>query len=141
MEQYLVWLIAGFVLIIAELVTGTFYLLMLGVAAFAGGAVAWAKLSFWIQAVVAAVVAFAGAVWVYHWRRRDVREKMRPLDTGQPAVFESWVNREAGHARVKYRDALWEAYVEGVAEGQRGEVFYIVSVDGNTLKISKARPA
>jgi len=33
MDISLAWLIAGFVLIIAELVSGTFYLLVLGIAA------------------------------------------------------------------------------------------------------------
>ena len=48
METYLVWLAAGFVLVIAELVTGTFFLLVLGIAAFAGSATAWFGLEFWI---------------------------------------------------------------------------------------------
>ncbi len=34
MEMWLIWLIAGFVLVIAELVTGTFYLLVVGLGAF-----------------------------------------------------------------------------------------------------------
>jgi len=34
MEGYLIWLLGGLALVIAELVTGTFYLLVLGVAAF-----------------------------------------------------------------------------------------------------------
>jgi membrane protein implicated in regulation of membrane protease activity len=66
---------------------------------------------------------------------------MQGLDVGQPAAFESWVNRDAGHARVKYRDALWDAQVAGGAAGETGEIFYITSVDGNTLKVSKTRPA
>src|SRR3989304_1816116 len=37
MDTYLIWLAAGFLLVIVELVSGTFYLLVLGVAALAGG--------------------------------------------------------------------------------------------------------
>ena len=48
-DSFLVWLIAGFALVIVELVTGTFYLLVLGVAAFAG-----------------AGLAYAGAVFAWH---------------------------------------------------------------------------
>ena len=40
MAAYLMWAIAGFVLIIAELMTGTFYLLVIGVAALAAAVVA-----------------------------------------------------------------------------------------------------
>ena len=35
MEMWVLWVIVGLVLVIAELVTGTFYLLVLGVGAFA----------------------------------------------------------------------------------------------------------
>ena len=66
---------------------------------------------------------------------------MRGIDVGQPAAFESWVNKAAAHARVKYRDTLWDAHVAGDASGEPGEILYIVSVDGNTLKVSKTRPA
>jgi len=66
---------------------------------------------------------------------------MQGLDFGQPAAFDSWVNRSAGHARVKYRDALWDAQVAGDASGEPGEILYITSVDGSTLKVSKTRPA
>jgi membrane protein implicated in regulation of membrane protease activity len=66
---------------------------------------------------------------------------MRGLDVGQPAAFESWVDQSSGHARVKYRDALWDAQVAGGASSEPGEILYITSVDGNTLKVSKTRPA
>jgi len=35
MDHYLTWLIAGFLLVIVELLSGTFYLLVLGIAAMA----------------------------------------------------------------------------------------------------------
>ena len=38
MENYHYWLMAGFVLVITELVTGTFYLLVIGIAAFVAAA-------------------------------------------------------------------------------------------------------
>ena len=41
MDPALAWAILGLVLVITELVTGTFYLLMLGVAAFVAAAAAW----------------------------------------------------------------------------------------------------
>ncbi|MCC6472922.1 MAG: NfeD family protein [Burkholderiales bacterium] len=140
-EPHVYWFIAGFLLVIAELTTGTFYLVVLGVAAFAGGAVAWTGAEFWLQAVASAVVAIAGAVWVHHWRAGVQGDSMPPLDFGQPAAFESWVSREERRARVQYRNTQWDAIVEGAAEAAPGEVFYIVSVDGNTLKVSKTRPA
>ena len=141
MDIPLAWLIAGFILVIAELATGTFYLLVLGVAAFAGAGVAYAGGALVWQSLVSAAVAVAGVVWVHQYRKRTIASPMPGLDVGQPAAFDSWVNRGAGHARVKYRDALWDARVAGDASGEPGEILYIVSVDGNTLKVSKTRSA
>jgi membrane protein implicated in regulation of membrane protease activity len=42
---------------------------------------------------------------------------------------------------VTYRDALWDAVVDGEARGEAGEVFYITAVDGNTLHVAKRKPA
>lgn len=141
MDTYLIWLIAGFVLIITELATTTFYLLVIGIAAFAGAGVAWAGSAVAWQAVAAAVVAVAGVIWVNRYRKTMSPKRMRGLDVGQPAAFDSWVDRDAGHARVKYRDALWDARVAGEAAGEAGEILYVSSVDGNTLEVSKTRPA
>ena len=141
MDTPLIWLIAGFVLIITELVTGTFYLLVLGLAALAAAGVAYAGGVFVWQAIAAAIVAVAGVVWVHRYKRKIQPERMRGLDVGQPAAFESWVNRGAGHARVRYRDALWDAQVPDGVSGEPGEILYVAAVDGNTLKVSKTRPA
>jgi membrane protein implicated in regulation of membrane protease activity len=141
MDTYLIWLVAGFLLVIVELVSGTFYLVVLGVAALAGGAVAYAGLPFSVQAVVAAALAVGGIFWVNRVRRRSTGVKMRSLDIGQPARFDRWVDRAAGQARVKHRDALWDATVVGEISGEPGEVLTVISIDGNTLKVSKTRQA
>ena len=141
MDAYLVWLVAGFALVIAELVTGTFYLLVLGVSGFVGAGVAYAGGSYLAQAVVAAVFAVAGTLWVHRYRHRLGALRMRGLDVGQPATFDCWIDRGAGHARVRYRDTLWDAQVSGGASGEAGEVLYVISIDGSTLQVSKTRPA
>ena len=141
MDIALAWLIAGFILIIVELVTGTFYLLVLGIAALAAAGVGYASGAFVWQAVAAAVVAVAGVVWAHRYRKTISPKRMQGLDFGQPVAFDSWVNRDTGQARVKYRDALWDAQVAGDASGEPGEILYITSVDGSTLKVSKTRPA
>jgi len=117
LDLSLAWLIAGFILVIVELVTGTFYLVVLGVAAFAGAGVAYAGGAFVWQALAAAAVAVAGVVWVHLVRKSISPKRMQGLDFGQPAAFESWVNKSTAQARVKYRDALWDAQVAGDASG------------------------
>lgn len=140
MESYLVWLAAGFALVIAELVTGTFFLLVLGLAAFAGSATAWLGLGFWVEALCAAAVAIAGVFWVRQHRKTVSQSNMASLDVGQAVTLDAWINREQGAARVKYRNTLWDAEVEGKREFDHGEVLYIRAVDGNTLKVEKKKP-
>ncbi|MET0680433.1 MAG: NfeD family protein, partial [Burkholderiales bacterium] len=64
---------------------------------------------------------------------------MPSLDLGQPVTLDSWVNRGDRLAGVKYRDALWDAVVDGEFRGEAGEVFYIRSVSGNTLHVAKQK--
>ncbi len=140
MESYLVWLATGFFLVLAELVTGTFFLLVLGIAAFAGSAAAWFGLGFWLQASISSGVAVAGVFWVRQQRKSMPRFDMAALDVGQAVTLDAWVSREQGTARVKYRNTLWDAEVEGEREFDRGQVLFIRAVDGSTLKVMKTKP-
>jgi membrane protein implicated in regulation of membrane protease activity len=140
METYLVWLVAGFALVIAELVTGTFFLLVLGIAAFAGSATAWFGLGFWLEALCAAAVAVAGVFWVRQRRKTMPQPDMASLDVGQAVSFDAWVSREQGTARVKYRNTLWDAEIEGARELDHGQVLFIRAVDGSTLKVATTKP-
>ena len=141
METHFLWLIVGIMLIVAELLTGTFYLLFLGIAALVGAAAAFLGAPFWLQTVVTAVCSVAGVMWVQRHRRSLAQTPMRPVDYAQPVSFQSWIDQASRVARVKYRDADWDAQVAGECRGEAGEILYITQVDGNMLKVSKARPA
>jgi membrane protein implicated in regulation of membrane protease activity len=141
MEAYLIWLLAGLALVIAELITGTFYLLVLGVAAFGAGAAAWLGGGFPLQVITATAVAGVGVYLVHAYRARNAAQQMPPIDAGQPASFESWVDQAAGLARVRYRGASWEARIEGSEAPQPGAVLYVLAAEGNTLRVSARRPA
>ena len=141
MEPYLVWVLAGFALVIVELLTGTFYLLMLGIAAFGGAVVAWLGQGFPAQAIAAGLVAAVGTYGVHVYHVKHVKQKMKPLDHAQPVTFEEWVNRDAQLARVRYRGASWEARVEGDAALDPGGMLYVLTAEGNTLTVTKTRPA
>lgn len=131
------WVIAGIGLIVAELMSGTFYLLVLGVAALVAGAAAWLGGSFLVQVVVAGAIAVAGVFWIRSRKHALATPDMAPLDVGQPVTLQSWVSQPDRVARVMYRDALWDAVIEGEARGEAGEVFYITRVDGSTLRVAK----
>ncbi len=140
MEQYLAWAIMGLTLVIVELVSGTFYLVMLGVAAFGASAAAYLGYDFPVQAIVAAIVAGAGCYWVFAYRARNAAKQMAQVDAGQPASFETWVDQGARLARVRYRGASWDARVEGDQAPEPGAIVYVVSTHGNTLKVTARRP-
>jgi membrane protein implicated in regulation of membrane protease activity len=141
MEPYLVWAVLGLVLIVVELLTGTFYLLVLGIACFGAAAVAFFGAGFPLQVILAAVVAAVGVYVVHAYRARNAARQMAPVDRGQPARFERWIDRAQGLARVQYRGASWDAHIEGDAALDSGATIYVLSADGNTLEISKTRPA
>jgi len=144
MEEWLVWTVAGFALVIAELLTGTFYLLVVGIGAFAGALVAWMGMGDVAQATVAGVVAVVGSFAVNRWHRNQPRtpEGSNFLDRGQPVVLEGWANESAAIARVKYRGTTWDAKMARAdLHPVPGTTLYIEGQDGNTLVVAAAPPA
>ena len=143
MEMWLIWVVVGFVLVIAELVTGTFYLLVIGVGFFAAAVCAWLGANFLVQAVAGIALAMAGGWLVHHWhegqRLRDAG-RSNLLDRGQPVVLEGWTTESAGIARVRYRGASWDARVTGSEIPEPGSIVYVLSTQGNTLNVSQKHP-
>lgn len=137
MQPYLYWIIAGFALVIVELVTGTFYLLVIGVGAFAGAAVAAAGAGYLAQAVGACAVALAGTWLVNRWHRsrRPGSARDNFLDLGQPVVMEAWVDEAGRTARVKYRGTTWDARVAAGVPAQPGATLYVNGQDGSILLV------
>ena len=140
MEHSLTWAVVGLVLVITELLTGTFYLLMLGVAGFGAAIAAWLGVAFGAQALVFVAIAGIGCYGVHVYRAKNRAQQMPSIDAGQPASFEAWVDQASGLARVRYRGASWDALVEGEASVDSGAMLYVVSTNGNTLKVTDRRP-
>ena len=139
MEPWLAWIIAGFVLIIMELVSGTFYLLVIGTGAFAGAIVAWAGGGYIAQALGACVVAMAGTGIVYRWhaaRRKASSPTENMLDVGQSVVLETWSDADQGLARVRYRGTTWDARVSAGTKPEPGATLYITGLEGSTLLVA-----
>lgn len=139
MEMYLLWAVTGIVLIIVEMLTGTFYLLVIGIAALVAAAVAWLGYSFWIQAVAVAAVSVTGVILVKRFRGAALPASGQALDIGHTVILDAWISEADGLARVQYRNAQWEARVTG-ERVPGGKVFYIHAVDGNTLHVSAVKP-
>lgn len=141
MDEDFLWAILGLTLVIVELLTGTFFLLMLGIAAFGAALAAWLGHGFGVQSVVAAAIAGAGCYGVHLYRTKNALQQMAPVDAGQPAHFEAWLDRDARLARVSYRGASWDALVEGEETPGAGAILYVLATHGNTLKVTTRRPA
>ena len=144
MEEDFALAVIGLTLVVVELLTGTFYLLVLGIAAFGAALAAWLQQPFPVQAVVGGALAAAGCYGVHVYRAKNATQQMPQVDAGQPASFEAWLDQAAGRARVRYRGASWDAVVEGEPKGnagpEPGATLYVIATHGNTLKVSTRRP-
>jgi membrane protein implicated in regulation of membrane protease activity len=140
MDHGTIWAVIGLALVIVELMTGTFYLLVLGIAAFGAALAAWIGHEFAMQSVVAVLVSAIGCYGVHLYRAKNREQQMAPIDAGMPASFESWLDAGARLARVRYRGASWEARVEGGEAVEPGATVYVLAADGNTLRVAKNKP-
>jgi membrane protein implicated in regulation of membrane protease activity len=139
-ESTLWWLAAGG-LIAVELITGTFYLLMISLGLVAAALAAHAGIPSAWQWVVAAVVG-GGSVWA--WRsykgRLPASAPARAnhdvnMDVGETVHVDHW--QEDGTCSVKYRGAHWDA---ALVSGQAAEVgtYIIAEVIGSRLMLKKS---
>lgn len=135
--HYAAWFIAGFVLLVAELMTGTFYLLVLAVAFACAGIANLLGASITTEIMVASIVAFGGAMGLRKFRMRgkaDDRNDTQSMDVGQRISVSSW--SEHGRARAQYRGASWDVVLAPGQEAQAGE-YEIVEVRGSQLVVKR----
>lgn len=136
------WLAAG-LLVAAELLTGTFYLLMLALGAAAGALAAHAGLGAVAQVAVAALAA-AGLTAGWHWKRARApqtapveRNRDANLDIGETVVVRAW--GADGSTQVHHRGSTWGARLAPGAAPRSG-AHIIVAVQGNQLQLQPADP-
>ena len=133
MQAYLLWWILAAVLVGVELTSGTFYLLVYGLAAAAAGLAAWLGAGMVAQLLTAGVVAALGTLALRHWKRSTAHPEssVQDMDIGQTVEIESW---QDGRGRVKYRGALWDAQAE-TAGVDSTRPLTIRAVKGTTLVV------
>lgn len=137
------WLVLGLILLIAEMATGTTYLLWPAVAAFITAVISFLGLTNWIADIgifavlVIALTAF-GRPLVKRWRQAHVganeklNERGRSL-VGSQAIVAAFAN---GVGSVKVNDTIWRAVSDEPLEA--GQSVEIAGVDGATLKVKRA---
>jgi membrane protein implicated in regulation of membrane protease activity len=134
------WLIAG-ALVAVELLTGTFYLLMLAIGMAAAACTAHLGANATVQILVAAIV---GGGAVITWHMRQLRRHQEPpaqanvnvnLDIGELVQIEHW--NPDGTADVQYRGARWTAiHRTGVIPSAGSHK--VAELVGNRLLVDKA---
>jgi len=139
MSAYVTWFVVGFALLVAELVTGTFYLLVLAIAAGVAGLAALAGATFPVQLVVAAAIGLGGSLWLR--RARAARgappvDAMQNLDLGQSLRIDHWTPGRT--ARATYRGAQWDVELASGEEPLPGD-FIIREIHGSRLVVSARR--
>jgi membrane protein implicated in regulation of membrane protease activity len=137
MAAYWVWWALAVILVGAELMTGTFYLLAVGIAFVVGGLAAWLGASLPVQLIIGGVLSIAGTMAAHRWRLRQAPlPPPASLDLGQSVRILEW--KDDGSARVNYRGTQWDAELAspGVA---RAETMYIVGTRGSTLLLADRR--
>jgi membrane protein implicated in regulation of membrane protease activity len=144
MQAHYVWFVAAFLLVGAELLAGTFYLLVVGLGLAAGGLAAMFGLPLGGQIAVAALLAVAGIVLLRRTRAGKMLSPGKPdvpMDVGQAVqVIEQ---RPDGSLRVNYRGTQWDAELETpLPEGLGGSsgTMYIRALRGTKLIVA-AQPA
>ena len=138
-DSTLWWLLAG-TAVAVELLTGTFYLLMLAIGLVAGAIAAHSGAPQATQLVIAALVG-GGAVAGWHWKRghrpseppAQANPSVNP-DVGESVHVDHWA---ADHtATVRYRGANWTVVPFGGTPQGPG-IYRVREVVGSRLVVEK----
>jgi len=144
MTDWIAWFALAGILVVLEMFTGTFYLLMIAIGFIAGGLAGLAAASAGAQLVAAGI---AGVIATYGLRRskwgktarRDAqRDPNVNLDIGQSLVVDEWSGGQGNvyTARVMYRGALWDVELDAGARARPG-AYVIREVRGNRLVVAE----
>ncbi len=141
MAGYVWWFVIGFGLLVAELLTGTFYLLIIAVAMGVAGLASLGGASFPLQLVIAAGIGLGGSMWLRttRWGKRLHErgdDRVQHMDIGQSLRVEHWT--PARTARAQYRGSVWDVELAPGEPPVSGE-FVIREIQANRLIVA-AKP-
>ena len=138
MSAYGMWWIAAAALIAAELLTGTFYLLAVGIGVAGGGIAAWLGWGAASQWLTAGTLGVVGVGLLESWKRRRGGAPRQPaLDVGQMVQVQSWGPHRT--ARVSYRGTTWDAEL-ATPDTPQADTMYIAATRGSVLILAASRP-
>jgi membrane protein implicated in regulation of membrane protease activity len=143
MEASTAWWVISGLLVVAELLTGTFYLLMLALGTAAGALSAHAGLGQTPQLVAAALVGgLSAALWHVMRMRKGMLapgpDPLAQMDVGQVVHVTQW--DPDGFARVNHRGSVWTSHLRHpLPAGQAPSPgsYRICAMQGNQLILEK----
>ncbi|GIK50770.1 MAG: NfeD family protein [Hyphomonadaceae bacterium] len=135
------WLVLGLVLLIAEMASGTTYLLWPAVAAFITALISLAGATGWLAdismfAVLVIALTWFGRPLVERWKKEGAASGLNERSAaliGARGVIANFAN---GVGSVKVQDTIWRAVSDEALEP--GQAVVVDSVDGATLKVKRA---
>ena len=142
MSDWMIWLGLAAVLVMLELSTGTFYLLMIALGMAAGAMAAWLDYTFALQLLVAAAIGVTATTilrtsgWGHQRRVDAARDPNVHLDVGQTLHVDTWLDRDGvALARADYRGAQWDVEL-APGEVAKPGAFVIREIRGSRLIVS-----
>ena len=138
MDDSINWFLMAGVVVIFELFTGTFYLLMIALGMAVGGGLALLGMSINWQLTVAATVGVLATLLLRRSRfggahkGDSARDPNVNMDIGQTVAVDTWND---GQARVLYRGAQWDVMLAPDCAPEPG-TFTIREVQGSRLIVS-----
>ncbi len=140
MGDWVWWFVLAFVLLVAELLTGTFYLLVISIATAGAGVASLFGAPLTVQLLIAAVIGFGGALLLRRLRLGRLQnaeaEPLQNMDVGQTLHVQRWTGSRT--ARASYRGAQWDVELAAGEEAQPGE-FVIQAIHANRLVVARRR--
>ena len=140
MKDWMGWLVLVGMLVILEMFTGTFYLLMIAIGLAAGAMAALTGVAGEVQLAVAAITGMIATYglrrskWGRFSRRNAARDSNVNLDIGQTLMVDDW-NGDYRSASAMYRVALWDIELEYGGQARPGS-FVIREVRGSRLVVT-----
>lgn len=139
-----IWFVVAVIALILELLTGTFFLLLVAVAAagaglvsWIGGELAWQLLAFSVLGIAGFFVLKASGMIKRGSRTSASRNADVNLDIGQTVYVAQW--SALNTAVVQYRGAQWQVRLDSAVTGTPSAGTYrIVDIDGIVFVLAPA---
>ena len=138
----IIWFSLACAVLIAEMCTGTFFLMMVSAGLFCGGLAAYFEANFAVQLLVCVFGGLLSYFCLYRFKKAKAQKKVSENadvhpDIGSVIEVPEWHQVGAGTfiARVSYRGAFWNVRLREGAEPRTG-LFKIESVSSDYLVVA-----